>query len=207
MTTASDVPDDRSRGFTVIIEGFFAFMWFGWGQAEAPSWLTVPLVVGSALGVLAVLAGVVTAVRSTGQRTLMQERTVRVRYNTIVGVEFCLIGVGAGVLGATGSAQWIPVWVCAVVGVHFLPLARVFGGLLLVPLAITLLVVAAAALVVGLVSDVAPSTVAGPGTGACLLVVASATLASGSGWRRSGATPPSVEPSGDQPASSSSRRW
>jgi hypothetical protein len=31
-------PAGRSRGVTVAVEGFFAFVWFGWGQADAPSW-------------------------------------------------------------------------------------------------------------------------------------------------------------------------
>jgi hypothetical protein len=40
-----------------------------------------------------------------------------------VGLEFGLLGVGAAVLGAAGQARWIPVWICAGVGVHFFPLA------------------------------------------------------------------------------------
>ncbi|HEV2253478.1 MAG TPA: hypothetical protein VGS06_09820 [Streptosporangiaceae bacterium] len=30
-------PSGRSRGVTVVVDGFFAFVWFGWGQADAPS--------------------------------------------------------------------------------------------------------------------------------------------------------------------------
>lgn len=164
-----------------MIEGFFAVMWFGWGQAEAPSWLTVPLIVGCALGVLAAVVGGVIAVRSSGQRTAMSERAVRLRYNWIVGVELLLIGAGAGLLGAAGWSKWVPVWVCGVVGAHFLPLARVFSGLLLRPLGVSILAVAAAAAVVGLISAMVPSTVAGPGTGACLLLAAMTTLAGTSG--------------------------
>jgi len=35
----SAFPAGRSRGVTVAVavEGFFAFVWFGWGQADAPS--------------------------------------------------------------------------------------------------------------------------------------------------------------------------
>jgi hypothetical protein len=36
-------PEGRDRGVTVAVEGFFAFVWFGWGQAAPPSWLVVPL--------------------------------------------------------------------------------------------------------------------------------------------------------------------
>jgi hypothetical protein len=40
-------------------------------------------------------------------------------YGIIVGLEFGLLGAGAAALGATGLSQWIPVWVCFGVGVHF----------------------------------------------------------------------------------------
>jgi hypothetical protein len=37
---ASFFPAGRDRGVTVAVEGFFAFVWFGWGQAAArPGWL------------------------------------------------------------------------------------------------------------------------------------------------------------------------
>lgn len=29
-------PTGRDRGVTVAVEGFFAFVWFGWGQAAPP---------------------------------------------------------------------------------------------------------------------------------------------------------------------------
>jgi hypothetical protein len=45
-------PTGRDRGVTVAVEGFFAFAWFGWGQAAPPSWLVVPLAVGDGLAVL-----------------------------------------------------------------------------------------------------------------------------------------------------------
>ena len=45
-------PTGRDRGVTVAVEGFFAFAWFGWGQAAAPSWLVMPLAVGDGLAVL-----------------------------------------------------------------------------------------------------------------------------------------------------------
>jgi hypothetical protein len=44
-------PAGRDRGVTVAVEGFFAFVWFGWGQAAPPSWLVVPLAVGDGVGV------------------------------------------------------------------------------------------------------------------------------------------------------------
>ena len=43
-------PAGRSRGVTVVIDGLAAFVWFGWGQAAAPSWLVVPFAVGAGAG-------------------------------------------------------------------------------------------------------------------------------------------------------------
>jgi hypothetical protein len=101
-------PTGRSRGVTVAVDGFFAFVWFGWGQANAPSWLVVPLAVGTGLAVLLTVAGV---------------------------------------------------------GVHFFPLAQVLENPSLYPLGVLLIAVALAALVTGLASAVAPSTITGAGEG------------------------------------------
>ena len=101
-------PAGRSRGVTVAVEGFFAFVWFGWGQANAPSWLVIPLAVGTALGALLAVAGVVVAKRSPGPLPAASDPAVRRRYGIIVGLEFGLLAAGAAVLGVTGLYQWVP---------------------------------------------------------------------------------------------------
>jgi hypothetical protein len=169
-------PAGRDRGVTVAIEGFFAFVWFGWGQAAAPSWLVIPLAVGTALGALLAVAGVVVARRSTGPLPAASDPAVRRRYGIIVGLEFGLLGAGAALLGATGHYQWISVWVCFGVGVHFFPLASILQNPSLRPLGAMLVAVAAASLVAGLTTAVAPSTVTGTGAGLCLLAFGFATL-------------------------------
>jgi hypothetical protein len=160
----------------VAVEGFFAFVWFGWGQAAAPSWLVIPLAVGTALGASLAVIGVVLTRRSSGPLPAMADRAVRRRYSVIVGLEFGLLGAGAAVLGATGLYQWVPVWICFGVGVHFFPPAATLQNPTLRPLGVLLVAVAAAALVVGLVTAVAPSTVTGLGAGLCLLTFGLATL-------------------------------
>lgn len=164
------VGNGRTRGMAAMIEGFFAVMWFGWGQAAAPSWLSAPLGVGSAAAAVVAIAGLVLTVRSKGQHTAMRDAAVRRRYNIIVGVEFGGLAVGAALLSAVGLAEWVAVWVCAGVGVHFVPLSGVFRHLLLVPAGLLITAVAVAALIVGVSTSVAPSTVTGPGAGICLLV-------------------------------------
>ena len=160
----------------MAVDGFFAFVWFGWGQAAAPSWLVIPLAAGTAVGALLAVIGVVVAKRSPGPLPAMSDRAVRRRYSIIVGLEFGLLGAGAAGLGATGHSQWIPVWICLGVGVHFFPLASTLQNPTLRPLGVLLIAVAAAALVTGLASAVAPSTVTGPGAGLCLLAFGLATL-------------------------------
>jgi hypothetical protein len=64
VSTSGWFPAGRGRGVTVAVDGFFAFVWFGWGQAAAPSWLVIPLTVGGVLSVLLAVAGVVVAIRS-----------------------------------------------------------------------------------------------------------------------------------------------
>ena len=86
-------PAGRDRGVTVVVEGFFAFVWFGWGLAAAPSWLTIPLAVGVVLGALLAMTGVVAAWRSTG-RLAASDPAVRRRYGIIVGLEFATLLAG-----------------------------------------------------------------------------------------------------------------
>lgn len=129
----------------MAVDGFFAFVWFGWGQAAAPSWLVVPLAVGAALGLLLAVTGVAVTRRSTGRLPAMSDPVARRRYRVIVGTEFGLLGAGAAVLGVTGQYQWIAVWICFGVGVHFLPLASTLGNPSLRPLGGLLVAVAAAA--------------------------------------------------------------
>ena len=88
----------------------------------------------------------------------MRSREANRRYGIIVGIEFATAFLGAAILGA---AVCIPVWICAVVGVHFLPLAPVLCDRGPYPLGVATCVVAAIGLVTGLTGDVAPSTVVG----------------------------------------------
>ncbi|MGY2129789.1 hypothetical protein [Blastococcus sp. SYSU DS0617] len=64
----------------------------------------------------------------------------------------------------------------AVVGLHFLPPARVLPGLGLPLLGTGVTAVAGAALLVGALTDVPPTAVTGPGTGLLLLLAAVGSL-------------------------------
>ena len=158
-------------GLTGLFLGFFASAWFGWGNAAAPAWLEPWLIVGSVLSLAAAATGAVVAVRN--RRTARpRDPAFNRRYGILVGIEFGVAFVGAAILGIAGQADYIPVWVCAVVGVHFFPLAPVLDDRGLVPLGVVVTAIAVVALVVGLATDTAPGTVTGVGAGVALLAYA-----------------------------------
>lgn len=167
----------RDRGMTALIEAFFAFVWFGWGQADASLGLSVALAVGSALAIVVAILGALRAFRSSAASSILHGGSAWRRYGIVVGTEFLIAGAGAGVLEVSGLRTFVPVWVCAVVGVHFFALAPVLQDPLLVPLGALICAVAGVALVVGLWTDLAPSTVTGVGAGSLLLVFATLALA------------------------------
>jgi hypothetical protein len=193
-------PTGRSGGVTAAVYGFFAMAWFGWGQAAAPRWLVIPLAVGTGLAALVTVAGIIVTWRSAGRLPAMSDPAVRRRYGIIVGLEFGLLGAGAAVLGATGLYQWISVLVCFGVGVHFFPLGQALRDPSMRPLGALLIAVAVVALIVGLASAVAPSTITGVGAGLCLLGFGPATLLAGR--RRS---PASSQLSPDRPGAAPPR--
>jgi len=84
--------------------------------------------VGTGLGALLTVAGVVVTKRSAGRLRVMADPAARRRYGIIVGLEFGVLGAGAAILGAIGQYRWTPVWICFGVGVHFFPLASILGN-------------------------------------------------------------------------------
>ncbi|MDQ2725176.1 MAG: hypothetical protein M3Y36_06735 [Actinomycetota bacterium] len=69
---------------TALILGFFAFVWFGWGQAAAHGTLSVLLGAGSVVGVLIAAAGVVVTVRSSPSSTPMADPRVRLNEPCVI---------------------------------------------------------------------------------------------------------------------------
>lgn len=164
----ADERSQRDVGNMALFLGFFGAAWFGWGQAAAAPALLPWLAAGSVLAALIAAAGLGVSVRNRSQPTRMSDRAAGRRYGIIVGIEFGIAGLGAAVLAIAGAAAYIPVFVCAIVGVHFVPLAPVLADRMLVPLGGATCAVAILALVLGLTSGVAPSTVTGVGAGGLL---------------------------------------
>jgi hypothetical protein len=167
----------RDGGFTSAILGFFGLAWFGWAQASPPHGLVPCLVVGEVLSGLAAIAGLVVALRAAGSEGAMADRRTRRRYGIVVGIEFALCGAGAAVLGVTGAGEYIPVWIAAVVGSHFVPLSPVLRDPGLRLLAVAVVLAALVSLVVSLTTTIDASAITGGLTGALLLAYAAAALA------------------------------
>lgn len=184
-TAAVRVPgrSQRDAGAMALFLGFFGAAWFGWGQAAATAGVQGWLVAGSVLAGLVAAAGIAVTVRSRSQPTRMNDPAVGRRYGIIVGTEFGTAGVGAVLLGVAGAPQYTSALVCAVVGVHFVPLATVLADRMLVPLGAAACAVAILALVLRLTNDVAPSTVTGIGAGVLLTGYALGTLIAARAWR------------------------
>jgi len=164
-------------GITALVLGFFAMMWFSWGQADAPRVLGTALAVGSVVALVVAVMGGIRAVRSRRTDGALNEPTARRQYGLVVGVESGCALVGTAVLGATGVGAYIPVWICAVVGLHFVPLASVLGAPPLRWLGAVVTAVAVGALLVGVSTGVAPGSVTGAGAGVALLAFAGLMLA------------------------------
>ena len=169
----------RDQGVTALIEGFFAAAWFGWGQAKPPPGLSAVLATGSVVAILTAVAGAVLTFRLRSLPAIMDDPSARRRYRIIVGAEFAVAALGALVLAIAGQPAYIPVWVCAVVGIHFFSLAPLLRDRSLYPLGILVCAASVVALIVGLTTNIAPSAITGVGAGWLLTVFALFNLVAG----------------------------
>lgn len=169
-------PDHRTARpngpLTAVYLGLFATAWFSWGDGTAPQGLSGWLRAGAYVALAVAAAGVASAVLRRSASRAPRDRSADRRYLVIVLIEFAVAAGGAVLLDATDLAEYTPAFVGVVVGLHFLPLARLLNDPLLVPLGIVTAAVAVVAAVVAAVSDVHAGTVAGTGIGAVLLAYA-----------------------------------
>lgn len=84
-------------------------------------------------------------------------RKVRRRFTLVVVGELAAIAVAINVLTRSGHPLWIPAVICAVVGLHFVPLARLFEVEVYDATAAAMCVVATATMILGAIG--APESV------------------------------------------------
>lgn len=182
VTAARMVAPERTRGTprdlsaTALILAIAAVLWFGWGQAEAPAGWGLPLGIGTLAAIaIAAVAGITVRGFRRGATAMADQRAGR-RYGITVGIEVAAIAIGAAGLTQAGRPAYTAPWILLVVGVHFVPLGRLFGSADLVWSGLVLSAVAIAAAVTGAVSAVAPSAVTGAFGGLVLVAAAAASL-------------------------------
>jgi hypothetical protein len=177
MTTTLAAPSPRAeirgRAFGVSILAFFAVGWTGWGSSD--------LISGGPQTVLMLVAAVLSVALATAAWRLYR-RSVDApegggpgmggRFGIIVGVEWLGLGIVSAVLGATGHAHTIPAVICLGVGLHFLPLARLFHVPVYYVAGILLCAAAVATLIVTPLSSVDVLWTALPGFSAALVLYA-----------------------------------
>ena len=171
---------DRGELISAIVLAAAGIAWFGWAQADPPpSW--VPwLAVGSGVSLVLLIALVVLLARHrTNAGSAMADSRVRRAYWMAVGVEVAAILGGNLTLAGVGHPEYDAAWTLFVVGVHFVPLGRIFHAGGLVTLGAIVAIVALASACVGLVSDLAPSATAGAGGGIAFVLYAGWVLTRG----------------------------
>jgi len=175
---------------TATIEGLLATAWFAWARADASPSVESWFAVGGVAGLLVACAGVGIAASGYGRSTPVGDAALRRRYDRIVAAELVLIAAGAAALAALGLSRWIPAWLCAGIGLQFIPASRIFRTPFLALIGLVITCAAAAAVVAGLATTVTPSVVAGSGAGACLLITSLGSLVAGvsAGRRVAGAS-------------------
>lgn len=169
----------RDLTVTAVVLAVAGVLWFGWGQARPPAGWGLPMSIGTLAAIaIAIVAGI-TLIRFRHGATARESQRVRQVYGITVGVETAVIGLGAAVLALTGRSAYIAPWILLIVGVHFVPLGRLFGSVDLVWSGLVLSAVAVAGAVTGAVSAVAPSAVTGAFGGLVLVAAAATSLARG----------------------------
>lgn len=170
-------PFVRDMAVAAAVFGFAAFVWFGWAQEAPPARWRLPLGLGSAVGLLLAVAGGVLAWRNWGPESVLTDPEVRRAFGVVCGVEFAAAGLGALALALTKRPKWTASWIAFVVGVHFVPLAVIFGDPGMHVLAAVVVLVVGLAVLVHRRTGTAPSAVTGLGTGIALAVFSARAIA------------------------------
>lgn len=166
----------RDRATSALILGVAAMAWFGWSQEGPPAGWVLPLRVGSGFGLLVAALAAIVVWRCRHGASAMADPRVRRVYYRVIGIEVAAIAVGATALGIIGRSSYLAPWTLFVVGLHFVPLSRLFGDRSLTHAGGLLVAVSAVSVTAGLIWTVTPSAVAGGGGGLILLVFAAWSL-------------------------------
>jgi hypothetical protein len=186
-------PELRGRASGVGVLAFFALAWSGWAVSTAPGVWMWAVQVPAGAGTLALIgvAGLLyrrARAAPAGQQEAGQREagpSIGRRFGLVVLAEFVGLFVLAAILGASGHAEAIPAVVCAGVGVHFFPLARLFQLRLYDLTGMALCIVAVAAAASALATGTAVLWTAVSGFGAAAVLYATSAALGAQTYRRS----------------------
>lgn len=167
----------RDAAMTAVIFGFFTTVWLGWAQEKPPApGVRRFLIGGLGLAVLTMAGGLAVAIPNWSGSTAFADAGTSRMYGIIVGIEFGLAGLGAGLLAAVKRAEWIAVWVALVVGVHLFSIAATLDYPLIHVVGVLVTAVSLLAVPIARARDLPISLVTGAGAGASLLAGAACSL-------------------------------
>jgi hypothetical protein len=144
----------RGRSTGVIVGAVMGVTWVGSTLGALDVAVAVPVLVVAVAVCAALMAG---ARRMRSGATALPASVpsgvdlgkVRSRFALVVAGESAAIAVAINVLVRSGHPQWIPAVICAAVGLHFVPLARLFKIRLYDATAVALCGVAVATMLAG----------------------------------------------------------
>lgn len=142
-----DVTVARDLVFTAALFGVVTFVWTGWAQERPPStlWRVVLAVLGLAGCALAGVS-IPRLIRAWGEPTAIEFGSAAwTIYIVVCVLEVVALVVGAIVLARTRRSEFIAPFALLVVGVHFFPLAFVFGQPIILATAVLITAAAVAA--------------------------------------------------------------
>jgi hypothetical protein len=169
-------PSARDLATTALILGVAGLAWFGWGQAGLAEGWAAFLQAGSVAALAVAAAGGFLLRRLHSGSSAMADARLRRGYWKVVATEVIAIVAGNVALGSAGRPAYVPAWTLLVVGVHFLPLARLFRipGLSAAGLVLAAAAIGAAA--AGAAAGVAPRLIAGVAGGVVCVACAAYCL-------------------------------
>lgn len=119
-----------ASGITVL--AIFALAWTSWGlSTDLPAFIAISITAAALLCFLVLLGGAIMIFRRARAVASGADAAIRVkgmgrRFGIIVGAEIVGLVVVFRVLAVTGNERFIPAAVCLGVGIHFVPLRRLF---------------------------------------------------------------------------------
>jgi len=178
-TATEPDPELRGRAIGVTVLSFFALAWLGWGTGgHLPNGPQVGLMVVAAAGSIAVSAYAWSLFRRSRPVPVDRAGGVDVgrSFGLIVAAEWIGLGVVTGVLGGTGHPNVIPAVIAAGVGIHFVPLARLFHVREYYATAALLCLIAIATLILAPATSTPPLWTLLPGLGSSVVLYATCAV-------------------------------